>query len=52
MKRFSVIIMGLVVIGFTVFGCSQQSSRQVDAGWVTLFDGSNLDNCNAVGKAN
>ena len=52
MKRFSVIIMGLVVIGFTVLGCSQQPSRQADTGWVTLFDGSNLDNWNAVGKAN
>ena len=52
MKLFSVIIMGLVVIGFTVLGCSQQPSRQADAGWVTLFDGSNLDNWNTVGKAN
>jgi hypothetical protein len=31
MKLFSVMIMGLVVIGFTVLGCSQQPSRQADA---------------------
>ena len=55
MKRLSVIIMGLVVIGFTVFGCSQQMSGQGDAGWVTLLDGSNpktLDNWNRIGDAN
>jgi hypothetical protein len=52
MKHFSLVIMGLTVIGITVFGCSQQQSHQADPGWVTLFDGSNLDNWNAVGKAN
>jgi hypothetical protein len=52
MKRFSVITMGLLIIGFTVFGCSQQTSRQADAGWITLFDGFNLNNWNSVGKAN
>jgi len=55
MKRFSVIIMGLLVIGFTAFGCSPQLSDQKDAGWVTLLDGSNsksLDNWNRIGDAN
>jgi hypothetical protein len=55
MKRFSVIIMSLVVIGFTVFGCSPQLSDQRDAGWVTVLDGSNpksLDNWNRTGDAN
>src|SRR5438128_855324 len=43
MKRLSVITMGLLVIGVSVFGCSQQMSGQGDAGWVTvtLLDGSN-----------
>jgi hypothetical protein len=52
MKRFSVITMGLFIMGFTVFACSQQSSSQADPGWITLFDGSNLDNWNAIGNAN
>jgi hypothetical protein len=55
MKRFSVITMSLVVIGFTAFGCSPQISDQRDAGWVTVLDGSNpktLDNWNRTGDAN
>ena len=52
MKRLSVITMGLLVIGPTVSGCSQQMSGQADAGWITLFDGSNLDNWNTIGNAN
>ena len=52
MKCFSIIIMGLVLIGFAVFGCSQQASRQAEPGWIILLDGSNLENWNAVGNAN
>ncbi len=51
MKRLSVITMGLLVIGFTVSGCSTTATR--DAGWITLIDGANgLDNWNRVGDAN
>src|SRR5262245_33828613 len=55
MKILSRSITGLLVIGLTVFGCSQQMSGQRDAGWNTLLDGSNpktLDNWNRVGDAN
>src|SRR5438046_10257543 len=55
MKSLSLITMGLLVIGVSVFGCSQQMSGQGDAGWVTLLDGSNpktLDNWNRTGDAN
>jgi len=55
MKSLPVITMGLLVIGLTVLGCSQQMSGQGDAGWVTLLDGSNpktLDNWNRIGDAN
>jgi hypothetical protein len=55
MKRFSVIVMGLLVIGCTAFGCSPQVSDRKDEGWVTLLDGSNpksLDNWNRTGDAN
>ncbi len=55
MKSLSVITRGLLVIGLTVSGCSQQMAGQGDAGWVTLLDGSNpktLDNWNRIGDAN
>ena len=52
MKRFYVGTMGLFVIGFALVGCVHQPSGQTDAGWITLFDGSNLDSWSAVGKAN
>ena len=47
MKSLSLMTMGLLVIGLTVLGCSEQMSSQRDAGWNTLLDGSNpktLDN--------
>jgi len=52
MKCFYAGTMGLLVIGLALAGCVHQPSGQSDAGWITLFDGSNLDNWNAVGKAN
>jgi hypothetical protein len=52
MKRFYVITKRLLVIGFALVGCVHQPSSQSDAGWITLFDGSNLDNWQANGKAN
>src|SRR5947199_8642515 len=55
MKSLSVIAIGVLIVGLTVLGCSQQMSGQGDAGWVTLLDGSNpktLDNWNRIGDAN
>jgi len=53
MKRLSVITMGLLVVGFTVFGCSYMPGSQSDAGWIVLIDGSaGLDNFNPIGDAN
>ena len=55
MKSLSVITIGVLIVGLTVLGCSQQMSGQGDAGWVTLLDGSNpktLDNWNRIGDAN
>jgi hypothetical protein len=53
MKRFYVGTIGLLgIIGLVLIGCVHQPSGQSDAGWITLFDGSNLDHRNAVGKAN
>ena len=37
--------------GFAAFPYTHQASGQTD-GWITLFDGKNLDNFNQVGNAN
>lgn len=50
MKRLTAITM--LLIGFAVFGCSHQPSGPSDAGWITLLDGTNLDNWNMIGTAN
>ena len=53
MTRLIFISIGLLAIGFTVFGCALQPSGQPDAGWITLIDGDRgLDNWNRVGTAN
>jgi len=52
MKRWFAISLGLVFIGITAFSYSQRAAGQADAGWVTLFDGKNLDNWSAIGDAN
>jgi Domain of Unknown Function (DUF1080) len=53
MKRASVVLMGLLVIGSTVLDCAQMRSGQSDAGWTTLIDGTKgLENWNRVGDAN
>lgn len=51
MKHLSAIAIGPIV-GLTVFGCSYLPFGQADAGWITLFDGSNLDNWDRIGNAN
>lgn len=47
MKRLSVITIALFVVAFVA-----ALSAQTGKGWVTLFDGKNLDNFNQVGTAN
>jgi len=47
MKRLSMLVIGLAAVALGA--CSTMSS---DSGWTVLFDGSNLDNWNAIGKAN
>lgn len=48
MKRLSAI--RVVIIAFILSGCSTQPSG--DAGWITLLDGSSLDNWNQIGSSN
>ena len=52
MKRLSLIIIGLVTLGLTASGCVHRSGGQADTGWITLFDGTNLDHWNRIGNAN
>ncbi len=52
MKRWSTISLGLLFVGFTSVWHAQQASGQANAGWVTLFDGKNLDNWTPIGDAN
>jgi hypothetical protein len=52
MKRLSVVAAGLLVAGVAVVSFTHQSSGQADAGWITLFDGTNLDQWSPIGDAN
>ncbi|OGA38252.1 MAG: hypothetical protein A3G24_17745 [Betaproteobacteria bacterium RIFCSPLOWO2_12_FULL_62_13] len=54
MKRLFAIIAGLLVIAFTVSGCTNRPPVLNDEGWITLFDGTeaSLNNWNRVGDAN
>ena len=52
MKRLSAIALTLLLFGFIAFSTSHQASGQTGAGWVTLFDGKNLDNWDQIGDAN
>ncbi len=50
MKRISALLSGLLVIAFTLTGCITPPPSEV--GWITVFDGTNLNNFNRVGDAN
>jgi Domain of Unknown Function (DUF1080) len=52
MKRRSIVGAALLLAGVAAFPLAHQALGQTDAGWVTLFDGKNLDNFNQVGNAN
>jgi len=44
--------LALLAFGVAAFSSSHQASGQASAGWVTLFDGKNLDNFDKIGDAN
>lgn len=48
MKRL-LAILSFFVVALTLYGCANQPSRD---GWITLFDGSNLNHWNELGNAN
>ena len=52
MKRRFAVTLGLLFIAFAMAWHSRPVSGQATAGWVTLFDGKNLDNWHQIGDAN
>jgi 3-keto-disaccharide hydrolase len=52
MKRWSTVGIALALAAFAAFASTPRTSAETDAGWISLFDGKNLDNFNQVGNAN
>jgi hypothetical protein len=52
LKRLSVIAMGMLVVALGLFGCSHPPAGQAESGWITLFDGTGLENWSVIGDAN
>jgi hypothetical protein len=52
MKRWSVIAIALLAVGFTVVRYAPEASGQADAGWITLLDGSKMGDWDRIGDAN
>ena len=50
MKRLSGIVAGLLAVALTVFGCAYVPPQ--GEGWISLFDGTSLDNWTRVSGAN
>lgn len=52
MKRWSLAAIVLLAFGLTATWHSRDAVGQSEGGWVTLFDGKNLDNFTPIGDAN
>jgi hypothetical protein len=52
MKSFCARVAGVCVIAFAVYGCATGPSQGAESGWVTLFDGTNMNAFDKVGDAN
>jgi hypothetical protein len=50
MKRWSAFAIACLLVGLAALSYSRQATA--DAGWITLFDGKNLDNFIQIGTAN
>src|SRR6201994_1511967 len=51
-KRRSIVGAALLAAWFAAFPITHQAVGQTEGGWITLFDGKNLDKFNQVGNAN
>jgi len=52
MKRWLATPLALLVITVAALSPAYAASAQANKGWITLFDGKNLDNWNPIGNAN
>lgn len=52
MKNLRAVAIILGLSGLLISGCAQQASDPSDSGWITLLDGSNLDQWTLLGNAN
>jgi hypothetical protein len=52
MNRRSAISLGLLSVGAILVSRADRASSQANGGWITLFDGKNLDNFTPIGDAN
>jgi hypothetical protein len=52
MNRRSVVTTGLAFAGLPIISFARHAFGQANAGWVTLFDGNNLENFAPIGDAN
>ena len=48
MRRWATLFVGLSVFGFATLPCASTASAQSGDGWITLFDGKNLDQWEAA----
>ena len=54
MKRWAITAASLFIcsIGLLSVPSSRDAAAQAEAGWITLFDGKNLDNWSPIGTSN
>ena len=52
MKRWPILALAFLAVGLVASGEPRDANAQADTGWITLFDGKNLDNFNVIGDAN
>jgi hypothetical protein len=52
MRRWSLVAAALLFVAVTALSFSHRGSAQTKDGWITLFDGKNLDNFSPIGDAN
>jgi len=51
-KRLFARVISLCVIGFALYGCASDRLEDHESGWVSLFDGTNINAFDKVGDAN
>lgn len=52
LQRLSAVFASLLVVACCISGCAYQPLGPAEYGWVTLFDGADLNNWNRLGDAN